>query len=526
MAKPNKWVILRNRAIWILILLLVPSFVLFFHSNPGGQGGSAGKIFGQSVLSETIRTRRAWAHSKLGPEVSKLPSGFLEPLLEQQVWRELLLLTEAKRQRLRVTDAQVAELIQKVPAFQKNGTFQPDYYRNYLRAIGTTPQHFEGLLREDLLIDRLVSSVKQAVTVTDADVTAAYDTAYERLRGTLIVFDPASYTTEVTAALTEEAIRAEYEAHPEAVRVPEQVAVDYAGMTKEELGAHQAPTDEELTAHYQEHQAEWTKEDGSPKPLEEVKDHVRQQVVAASVRKQLTALALDLEEDVKAKRSFEEIVTARALTRHAAGPLSIDNPLAPGAPEPALLEAVKTLAEGEMSGVVETDLGVYVARVTQRISPRVPPLEEVREPIRERLITVRSREAAKRAAEEFLATLKERRAAGLRVEEILLTAGGPVPTPVTFTRKGPIDPLGEVAAINEAAFTIPLGELTNVLEAPTGFVILRAEERLPADPAKFAALNATVREETLTQKQNERFQEWFKALEARAKVQKVSEPTT
>lgn len=491
MAKANKWVVLRNRAIWILILLLVPSFVLFFHSSQLGPGGSAGKIFGQSVPQQTLQLRRAWTLNKFGPNASQLPSGILEPFLNQQVWRDLLLLAEAKRQRLRVTDEEVAELIQKVEAFQQDGVFQSAYYRNYLRAVGTTPQAFEGLVREDLLIDRLVNSVKGAVTVTDADVKAAYDTAYEQLRGSLIVFDPASYTAQVTAALTEEAIRAEYDANPEALRVPAQVTVEYAGTTREELGAGQSVTEE----------------------------------TAATVRKTLTTLALDLEEDVKAKRAFDEIVTARALTRHTAGPLAVDDPRAPGAPEPALLEAVKTLAEGEMSGVVETDLGVYVARVTQKIPPYVPPFEEVRDAIRERLINARSRETAKRAAEEFLATLQDQRAAGLRIEEILLTAGGPIPTPVTFTRKGPIDPLGEVAAINEAAFAISLGELTNVLEAPTGFVILRAEERLPADPAKLTELEATVREETLTNKQNERFQEWFKALEARAKVQKVSEPS-
>lgn len=525
MAKPNKWTILRRRVIWILVLLLVPSFILFFHATGQAPLGrpdiSAGTIFGAAVPWETFDQQRAWVFVKVSNSLKGLPPELLNSIVEQQVWRDLLLLAEAKRQRLRVADQDLAAFIQTIPAFQDNGRFRADFYHGYLRSQGMSPKTFEDLVRNDLLIERLVDSVKASVPVSEEEVRAAYEEANERRQGSLFAVESGAYREEAAAAITEEEIRSYYDAHPEDFRIPEQVRLEYAGVTRDELAAREGPpSEEELTAFYQTHQAEFDDAAGQPQPFDAVREQVRQRVTDERARKALTALALDLEADLAAKFLFEEIVATRSLTPHAAGPLPVNSQGGSAGVELAVLRALEGLPEGALSGVIETALGVYVARVTQRIASHLPPLEDVRVRIQEQLITTRARDAAKGAAEALRATLQDRRAAGFRFEEAVLSTGVGPARPVQLARTGPIETVGDSPAVNTAVFATPLGELTDVLETPGGYVFVRPEEHLPADPAKFADVQEALRTQTTEKKQQDHVAEWFKDLEARAKVTK------
>jgi len=352
--------------------------------------------------------------------------------------------------------------------------------------------------------------------VTDEDVRAAFVRAHEQLTASVIVITPGSFIDESATAVTEADVRARYDARPDEVRRPKQVAFEYAGMSRESLAGAISLTEADLTDYYETHHDEFLAADGQPKPFEEAREPVRQSLTNERVRKQLTERALDLAEDLDATHPFDEIVTARGLTRAIAGPL---NPLepTPGGPDPALLHAVAELNKGQVSGVVHTTAGVYIARVTQRIPAMVPALDEVRDAIRERLIRERAREAARKAAEEIRATLQERSSAGVRFEEAVLL-GGVTVRHAQFSRTQPIDPVGYERVVNETAFATTLGALTPVLETVRGFIMLRPEERLPPDDAAFAQEEPALRSDTLSHRQETRFAEWLEEVRGRAQL--------
>src|SRR5262249_21225871 len=50
-----------------------------------------------------------------------------------------------------------------------------------------------------------------------------------------------------------------------------------------------------------------------------------------------------------------------------------------------------------------------------------------------------------------------------------------------------------VPAVNEALETLPLGQLSGVIEAPDGFHIVKVERRRPAGPASFAEVNNQIK---------------------------------
>jgi len=515
---------LRRRVSLIVALVIILPFMVFFSATgrapSRGPGGAAGVMFGKPVPWETFQEEQGWMGRRLEEPLAGLPESLRPTFVRQYTWERLMLLAEAQRQHLRVADTELAGFIQQIPAFQENGRFLPERYQRYVRAIGTTPQAFEASLRRDLLLEKLLNAIKTSVTVTDDEVKAAYTAAREQLRASLILIDPASFRTDAASGLTEEAVRADYDAHPNAVRVPEQIALEYAGASRDELLAHDQPSDAEVTAYYADHRDRWTKADGTPKPIEEVRDTVRQALQEERVHKQLTVLALDLQDDVDAHVPFDEIVKTRALVRHAAGPLPADSFGGPGAPEPAVLQAVAGLKEGETSEVIRGDAGVYLARVTQRIASRVPPFEEVHGEIRERLVTSRAGDAAAAHAHTVREQLQDALKNGTSFDEAARTLGLSPIQPPPFTRTDPIEPLGPVPAVNAAAFAAVDGALTDVIETPSQLVLIMAHERLAPDAASFTKdEQARLREETLAKKQQARTAEWMAELKSRAKLQ-------
>jgi len=510
----------RSRVAWTVSALVIIPFALFFAADQlvvGPSDRAAGVVFGKEISREAFEEQRRLVKEQMEQQFGQLPEGLLTSMVTQVAWDRIMLLEEAKRRKLRVADQEIVAALQQIPVFQQDGRFVPERYHQILRASNQSPQAFEERVRADLLVQKLIGSARASTIVTDEDIRRAYEESREALTASLLLVEPSAFTDQAAAALTEEDLRTFYDAHADTFRIPEQVTMEYAGRTRQELAGGVSIADGDISAFYQDRQAEFTKEDGSPKSLEEAREEIRQQLTQEQVRRQWTELAIALEEDLDAKRPFEEIASQRGLPRKSVGPFPAGNAWVENGPEPAVLQAVTGLAEGQMSGVIETDNGLYVARVTKQEASRVPPLEEVRTQIKDRLVQERAREAAKRRAEELRTKLTERQASGLRFEEAAL-AEGVQPRAARFTRQDPIEPIGSVPAVNTAAFAAPLGELTPVLEAPNGFVILRPEERLPADMAQFTEAQAALREELATRKQNERVEALLQDIRARAKL--------
>ena len=524
MPKLDKWHFLKTKVSWIVIAILVLPMAIFAFWQPS-RGGSAGVIFGTPIAWEEFQDAYRQVRRQRENQLSQLPEALRAQLtpsddqLAQMAWDRLILEQEAKRRRIRVTDQELLDILTQDPSFQTKGAFDRLLYHRVLRAMNNSPELYEQQLRQQLAMKKLVDSVVNAVAVSDEELKAAYRAEHEQLRAIVWYVDASSLTASASAALKDEEVRASYDAHPEAFRIPERLSLEYAGASREELAKHITPEEAALKTFYDIHADEFKKAGGTPQSFDEAKEAVRNRLAKIEIDKRLNALAIDLQEDVKAKRAFEEIVTQRQLAMKTAGPVSADGVWAMGGPEPAVLEQAQKLKTGEMSGVIETENGVWIARVTQRQASRVPPLEEVRQKIREQLTQERAKAEARKTAEAWLARVKAKRAAGWRYEEILATDPSPVaPTTSTFTRGGDIIPIGHSAQITGTAFATALGELTPVMETSGGVVVLRPEERLPADEAKFAETEKTLREEQLTRKKNEQVEAWLADLRTQAKL--------
>jgi peptidyl-prolyl cis-trans isomerase D len=134
---------------------------------------------------------------------------------------------------------------------------------------------------------------------------------------------------------------------------------------------------------------------------------------------------------------------------------------------------------GETSLLEETDAGYFVIQVDQVMEPRLKPVEEVRDELRQAWQAERRRELARARAEELRAQLDD----GATADELLADAG--------FETK-PIEPLrrnqtGADQGLNQtvvrALFATAPGEIAGaVVELRDGFALVGTDEVIAADP--------------------------------------------
>ena len=99
-------------------------------------------------------------------------------LRQQALWRLIdrkLMLQQARKMGLQVTDAELAASIQSIKAFQTNGVFDSNRYQRLLARARMTPEAFEIDQRQSLILSRLQNILLAGVTVSDGELRSYYD---------------------------------------------------------------------------------------------------------------------------------------------------------------------------------------------------------------------------------------------------------------------------------------------------------------------------------------------------------------
>jgi peptidyl-prolyl cis-trans isomerase D len=163
---------------WIIVGLVTVTF-LFFGIYPSSQGkGAVAKVGDTVITSEELNV----AYRNLYENYRELLKGQLNENLTKglrnQALQELivnrLLVTEAEREGIRVTNEELQEAIMRMPAFMQNGRFNKQIYERTLDRINMSPALFEANQREYLMRMKLERLVKDSVAVGDSELAAAY----------------------------------------------------------------------------------------------------------------------------------------------------------------------------------------------------------------------------------------------------------------------------------------------------------------------------------------------------------------
>jgi hypothetical protein len=135
-----------------------------------------GTLFGRPVTSDRFRKAfQAVTHEAILRYGDRYREELGEAELTQRTWERLMLVAEAKRQRVRVSDQEVIDELKNLAIFQRAGQFDfPIYQRILAYTLGTTPREFEEEMRENLMIRKLLQKALPSPSVSEEEIVQAY----------------------------------------------------------------------------------------------------------------------------------------------------------------------------------------------------------------------------------------------------------------------------------------------------------------------------------------------------------------
>jgi len=176
--------ILRNKKKTKIILIGLAAIIILFFVFFGfddvlgnkGKKGYIGKLSGQKVslieYKDSLDAVKNLAIMQYGDNLEEMSKSLN---LEAQAWQRLALLKEAKRNRIKASDREVIEQIEKYPFFMRQGRFDKRTYDELLKYVfHTQARTFEEQVRQNIMISKLYKEVTDGLSLDDKEIRDGY----------------------------------------------------------------------------------------------------------------------------------------------------------------------------------------------------------------------------------------------------------------------------------------------------------------------------------------------------------------
>jgi peptidyl-prolyl cis-trans isomerase D len=173
----------------------------------------------------------------------------LDSLVDQAVLR-----MSADRAGIAVSDAQVRDTIQSIPAFQVDGKFDAQRYQLALasQVPAMTPRGFEQRVREGMQQSLVATRVAGSAFVTASEMDRLMKLIGERRDVSFVVLPPQAADT---AAVADADVQKWYDSHKSEYHAPEMVSIEYVDIDASALPAAPAADEAALRTRYEQEKA-------------------------------------------------------------------------------------------------------------------------------------------------------------------------------------------------------------------------------------------------------------------------------
>ena len=466
------------RSPWILVIigLIVLSFVLTgaesltFNGSQSGAAEVNGEEISLNELQFAIERQRRQLSELYGDQIdpSFLDDDLLRPSVLNGLIEQALLSDYAASLEIASSPKAVGRAITSNPAFQLDGGFSAEYYRDILRSNGLTNSQYRADQENLDRLQKLQSFVSEAAFVTPMETQASINVAAERRDVRYLVVDDTALAVE--GATSDEAVSAYYEANIDQFAQPERVIASYILLTPE---MYTQPVDPaEVAAQLADALAEY-----DSKAESEVAHILITQMEdedSASYQARIDAVSARLsngEDFASIAQELSDDIGSASL----GGDLGYtDGSVFPDAME----DAIDALAIGQVSDAVETDAGTHFILLKQRTAAAQVSDEVLKAEIEDNLRSAQSQR-------DLLLAVDNLRDAVFTADDLVSAAGElgvAINTSSPFSRDAGEGLFNEVA-LREAAFADDVfieNNNSDVIElSGSRFVALRVNDRLP-----------------------------------------------
>jgi len=291
-----------------------------------------------------------------------------------QIVRDRLLLSQAVRSGMKVSDAQLRDLIMSQQNLMQDGKFSNDLYEAFLRSQGLSPVAFESRLRRDLVQQPLLDVFGASGFVPTTVVERIIRLSEQTREVSVVTIAPAAYIAQIS--IDDAAVKAYYDSNMREFQVPEQVRLEYVVLSLDNVSGQMDVKAEDVRKAYDENPSRFSS------PEERDASHILIAVptdATAEAKAAAAAKAADLAKQLQAKpERFAELAREHSQDPGSAksgGDLGF---MERGATKKTFDDALFGMKVGEIKGPVETEFGYHVIRLKAVRGGSVKPFEEVR----------------------------------------------------------------------------------------------------------------------------------------------------
>jgi peptidyl-prolyl cis-trans isomerase D len=385
--------IIRERAQGVIVKIILGLITIPFalwgvdsYIRGGDKVDIVAEVNGQNITKqEFVRTLKEQQERMRGAMGERYDPAMLDrPEVRQSVLDGLvqqhLLVMEANRVGINLPDTLLASIIAEIPEFQQDGKFSQARYESMIRAQDMTPAVFENRLRQNLVIQQLFEGLSHGVAVPRASEEMVARLAEQQREISLAMLTPEQYMIQLKVAPAD--VKAYYDKHREEFLVPEQARLDYVVLSADELQQQMVVSDEEVKKYYDEHSAQYNE------PEQRRASHI-----LIAERTQAEQILKEIKQN---PAKFEDLAKQHSKDPGSAAKGGDLGFFARGAMVKPFEEAAFGMKGGEISGLVQSDFGFHIIKLTAIRQGGARSLDEVKGEIAQEL---KKQKAVKKFAE-------------------------------------------------------------------------------------------------------------------------------
>ncbi|KPJ59567.1 MAG: hypothetical protein AMJ46_10640 [Latescibacteria bacterium DG_63] len=577
--------------LWITVFAFVGFIFLVWgmdiQRSSGPNPTVIGTVNGQRIPTSYYRQILANAYEQLrrdrGGSVSESDELRLRQMAWDRVVNETLIAQEIQRRRISVSDSELEYYIRhsppaevaESPAFQTDGKFDPVKYRQILQNPAYDLTGLEAIVRTTIPVRKLEELVASSAKVSNNEVRAYFERSNEKVDFSFVITRPVDFTVE-PESISEEELRAFYEANSEDFRIPEAANLRYVRIQKEPsaqdesqvLGAAndicreaRSGTDfaELASAFSQGPEAENGGDIGRLLPRESIPPAQRDVAfslepgqVSSPLRDTRGFVIIRLEEkrldegvekvrfrriflpvepsaqtlgefqakvqeirDKSSRMALQEVAQEMGLELKESGTF-YKGGLSPILPNNEAAEDFPFKNKlGTISQPIETRRGWYFLEVYQKEASYVPGFENAEPDVRRAVVAAEKERLAREKIESMIGLMSQ----GMSFEKTAEEASLEVKRATAIGKLDPIPGAGRQAAVTGAAFALSPGKTSSVLEGEGGFFLVRLDRRVPLDEELYVSQKDQIRFQLMQQKRMIAISLWLEKMRNAAKIE-------
>lgn len=513
-------------------ILLIICISMAWYVLPGGSGtsvfgntpqsGVVATVGGDEVTTQEVRKQaQQMIQQQFG---GRAQAATLMPFFAQRaadnLINEKLILSEAGRMGLQVSDAEVREELQHgrySATFFPGGKFiGQDQYDALLRNADLTIPQFEHLVANEILVRKLETLVASSASATDAEVRQQFEKENTKVKFDYAVIKKDDLAKTLHPAEAE--LGAYYDRNKQTYvnSIPEKRQLKYVVFDNTRMLSQVQVSQQDFAGYYDQHRDEYRVPEQVnvrhiliKTPPAGPDGKVDQKAVDAA-----RAKAEDVLKQVKAGGDFAALAKkySEDTTAKEGGALGW---IGKGRTVPEFEQVAFSLPKGSSSDLVKTTYGFHIIHVDDKHEAHVKTLEEVKPQVEPIIKQQKAAETAQHAADQFVADAK---APGSSLEKAASAKGLQVISTDFVTSKDVLPGIGSDPQFMIAAFGQTANAPPDEAQLHQGWAIYQVAAVKPPATPTFEEIRSRVEQEFKNERATQLLTQKSQELSDRAKA--------